>query len=268
VAALAVVAAIAVVALLVVPRLLPSGHGPSADVDVPESLPGADRYADTGATVGSTEAIDPGEGAGVSGDASQTDKELEEEADRMLEELLEGVEDDGGSQPRGTSNTQDADTTASVSPANHDTSETPRISEFDWFSSDLRDGNAPANPPAITSFGQVSGGWKAYIYNYPIPGNDYSMPSEELLNVYIGGTEQQTAVTLDWYYTRLGSGEAYENTAPSYEYAGSFSGGQLTVTGTGSILLTKFWEEDVRQYAIGRIDWPDAADATIALTRP
>lgn len=150
----------------------------------------------------------------------------------------------------------------------YDTTEKPELKEFtSWFSNDLMNGNAPADITRITDLGTVSGGWKAFIYNYAVAGNEHSKSSEELLNVRIDGTEDDTNVIFDWYYART-DGKTYENKQPDSAYVGTWAHGRIEALGAGSVRLTDFWEQDGHQYAIGRITWPDAVDGTIALVRP
>lgn len=153
-----------------------------------------------------------------------------------------------------------ADSVASIDP--------PTIGEFTWFSDDLMNGNVPASIARITDINAIMGGWKAYIYTYPLTDNPDSHPTEELLNVYIDAGQEGIALDFDWYQTLLGDGTVSENTQPSTEYSGVWRDGTLEAYGTGSVNLTDFWEENGHQYAIGRIVWPDAMDATIALVRP
>lgn len=150
----------------------------------------------------------------------------------------------------------------------YNTYETPTLDEFtSWFSNDLMNGNAPAGITRITSLDEARGGWKAFIYNYAIAGNEYSMPTEELLNIFIGGTEAETTLTFDWYYTRIG-GDVHENNTMSSVYNGSWSLGRVEAIGGGKVVLSDFWEQDGHQYGIGRMVWPDGVDGTIALVRP
>ena len=151
----------------------------------------------------------------------------------------------------------------------YNTYETPVLDEFtSWFSNDLMNGNAPTGITRITSLDQARGGWKAFIYNYAIAGNQYSQSTEELLNIYIGGTESETTLTFDWYYTRIGGDEVHENNTTSSVYYGSWSHGRVEALGGGKVVLSDFWEQDGHQYGIGRMVWPDGVDGTIALVRP
>ena len=153
-------------------------------------------------------------------------------------------------------------------PRSYDTADTPVVGEFTWFSNDMMNGIAPEGIKRIADVAAVTGGWKAYIYNYAIAGNEYSQPSEELLNVYIDAGKGGTTLTFDWYYTRGGDGQTYKNAQPSTEYAGAWKGGAVEALGMGSVRLSDFWEQDGHQYAIGRIGWPDGVDAAIGLVRP
>ena len=267
--ALALVLA-AVAALYVVPLFISHPHDPHEDMALlpPEKLePG--EFEPTGET-GANGGVEDGTGEDSSQDLVARDRE---EADRLRAELLEDVgpgEEEGveaDADPReGTDGATDGGSAEAT--GGLDTSERPKLSEFRWFTNDMMNGNAPSGPAAIGDFSRVQGGWKAYIYTYSIPGNAHSQSSEELLNVHVGGTEDKATLVFDWYYTRSESGEAHENGQPDTLYSGTWEDGVLDALGTGSVRLTKFWEEDGAQFAIGRIGWPDAMDATIGMVRP
>ncbi len=107
----------------------------------------------------------------------------------------------------------------------------------------------------------MEGGWKGYVY-----GSDM----EWLLNVRIDSVQGGVAVTLDWYYLRIGgaSGEVRKDDAPDVLFSGSWSGGMLDATGSGRITIAAFWEKDGHQYATGSFIWPSGETGTIALVRP
>lgn len=149
----------------------------------------------------------------------------------------------------------------------YSTTDTPVIAEFTWFDNDMMNGNAPVGIKRITDLAQVSGGWKAYIYNYAT-FEEGSLPVEQLLNVYVSGSDSKAVLTFDWYYTRLGDGSTHEDETLDSAYSGSWSEGSLEALGAGSVRLSDFWELDSHQYGIGRITWPDGGDGAIALVRP
>lgn len=261
IASLVALVLVALVALYVVPLFISHPHDHHEDMAL---LPPDERGP--GKEAGATDGIGASEGEGASRDSVAKDGE---EADRLRAELLEDVRptDEGGAedglQTEGETGADGVDASGGF-----DTSTRPRIGEFTWFSMDMMGGNAPAEPAAISDFSQVQGGWKAYIYTYSVPGNEYAQSSEELLNVYVGGSEKKATLLFDWYYTRLESGESHENGQPDARYLGTWEGGTLEALGVGSVRLAKFWEEGGRQYAIGHIDWPDAMDAAIGMVRP
>ena len=97
-------------------------------------------------------------------------------------------------------------------------------------------GNAPAGAARIVDFGDVMGGWKAYMYGDNL---------ERLLNVSIDAGQSGAVVTLDWYYIRDNKQDkVFEDTTASSTFTGAFDGGMLDATGSGRIMLTAFWEKD------------------------
>lgn len=121
-------------------------------------------------------------------------------------------------------------------------------------------GNVPSGAKRLTSLGDVTGGWKAYLF-------DDSM--ERLLNANIDVGQSAVTVTLDWYYVREGkTGKSFKDDTSNSKFSGKFDGGMLDATGSGRITLAAFWQQGDRQYAVGSFIWPDGTTGTIALVRP
>lgn len=237
--ALVAVAVIAAVALYVVPLFVPHPHDPHEDM----------------ANVPPVEQV-------------KVEPEVKPKPDPEPEVVPQPTSDPKSDSEPDPDPTSDPKPEVEPQPTSHSTSDTPVIGEFSWFSNDMMNGNAPEGIARVTDVSAVLGGWKAYIYNYAIAGNEHSQPSEELLNVYVDAGQGGTTLTFDWYYARGGDGQAYENTQPNAEYVGAWTNGAIEAYGMGSVRLTDFWEQDGKQYAIGRIGWPDGVDASIALVRP
>ena len=245
---LAVAALAAVLALYVVPLFVWHPHDPHED----------EVYVPT------AEQVEEVETGSVAGQEPTSESSTEQEPEQGSETKAESTAESESTSE--TTNEPEPEPTSD--PRSYDTADTPVIGEFTWFSNDMMNGIAPEGIKRIADVAAVTGGWKAYIYNYAIAGNEYSQPSEELLNVYIDAGKGGTTLTFDWYYTRGGDGQTYKNAQPSTEYAGAWKGGAVEALGMGSVRLSDFWEQDGHQYAIGRIGWPDGVDAAIGLVRP
>jgi|GEM_PF-2874269 len=245
---LAVAALAAVLALYVVPLFVWHPHDPHED----------EVYVPT------AEQVEEVEAGSVAGQEPTSESATEQEPEQGSETKAESTAESESTSE--TTNEPEPEPTSD--PRSYDTADTPVIGEFTWFSNDMMNGIAPEGIKRIADVAAVTGGWKAYIYNYAIAGNEYSQPSEELLNVYIDAGKGGTTLTFDWYYTCGGDGQTYKNAQPSTEYAGAWKGGAVEALGMGSVRLSDFWEQDGHQYAIGRIGWPDGVDAAIGLVRP
>ena len=245
---LAVAALAAVLALYVVPLFVWHPHDPHED----------EVYVPT------AEQVEEVETGSVAGQEPTSESATEQEPEQGSETKVESTAESESTSE--TTNEPEPEPTSD--PRSYDTADTPVIGEFTWFSNDMMNGIAPEGIKRIADVAAVTGGWKAYIYNYAIAGNEYSQPSEELLNVYIDAGKGGTTLTFDWYYTRGGDGQTYKNAQPSTEYAGAWKGGAVEALGMGSVRLSDFWEQDGHQYAIGRIGWPDGVDAAFGLVRP
>jgi len=146
-------------------------------------------------------------------------------------------------------------------PRSFSTDERPQLIEFTWLTSSAAKGIVPEGATRLTGFEDVEGGWKAYLY---------SGDSEWLLNTRFDSVQDGAAVTIDWYYLRIGgvSEEVREDDTPDELFNGSWSGGTLDATGSGRITIAAFWEKDGRQYATGSFMWSSGETGTIALVRP
>lgn len=146
-------------------------------------------------------------------------------------------------------------------PQSFSTDERPELIEFTWLTSSVAKGIVPEGATRLTGFEDVEGGWKGYLY---------SGDSEWLLNTRVDSVQDGSAVTIDWYYLRIGgvSGEVREDDTPDSLFNGSWVDGRLDATGSGHVTIVAFWEKDGHQYATGSFIWPSGETGTIALVRP
>jgi len=138
------------------------------------------------------------------------------------------------------------------------TTERPTLAEFDWLDGEVAKGNMPAGVAPITNLGDVTGGWKAYLFGNGI---------EQLLNVDIQVGQSDVVMTFDWYYSRY-DGDAHEDDTPDSTFTGSWDDGWLDAVGPGRVTIVAFWEQDGVQYATGSFLWPDGGTGTILMVRP
>ena len=141
------------------------------------------------------------------------------------------------------------------------TDERPELIEFTWLTGSTAKGNVPDGATRLTGFADVEGGWKGYLY---------SGDMEWLLNARIDSVQDGAAITIDWYYLRIGgvSGEVKKDDTADSLFNGAWVDGQLDATGSGRVLVKAFWQQDDHQYAAGTFTWPDGETGTIILMRP
>lgn len=121
-------------------------------------------------------------------------------------------------------------------------------------------GNVPAGAKRITNFGDLMGGWKAYMFG---------AGQEWLFNATIDAGQNGAQAVFDWFYVHSDStGEGHEDTAPNSTFTGSWENASLDAVGSGRLTLVAFWQQDGHQYATGSFIWPDGGQCTIALVRP
>ena len=141
------------------------------------------------------------------------------------------------------------------------TDERPELIEFTWLTGSTAKGNVPDGATRLTGFADVEGGWKGYLY---------SGDMEWLLNARIDSVQDGAAITIDWYYLRIGgvSGEVKKDDTADSLFNGAWVDGELDATGSGRVLVKAFWQQDDHQYAAGTFTWPDGETGTIILMRP
>ena len=145
------------------------------------------------------------------------------------------------------------------------TSETPTLADFQWVTNDIYNGMLPDDLELLTDFEELRGGWKCYL----IDEAAYDTMMERLLNVFIGGTPEETDVTFDWFYAHNNAlDEGYDEDDPPTVFSGSWEDGEISALGPGRVTLTDFWFDEGYEYGIGTFMWPDGVVATVLLARP
>ena len=230
---------VAAFALYVVPLFIPHPYDPNSHV----ALTSDSSSSASGSSTSSTSSSE-----GSSGSSSSSSN---------------GSASSSASASSSSSSASSSSSTSGGSPTatgSYSTDERPTISEFKWMTGETEKGNAPAGAARIVDFGDVMGGWKAYMYGDNL---------ERLLNVSIDAGQVGAVVTLDWYYIRDNKQDkVFEDTTASSAFTGAFDGGMLDATGSGRITLTAFWEKDGHQYATGSFMWPSGETEVIVLVRP
>jgi hypothetical protein len=148
------------------------------------------------------------------------------------------------------------------------TEERPDLEDFLWYTEDVAYNGVPADASIIDNIGPLTGSWKALIiYD---PNNEYDAGAMEFLNIALAGTAESLSLTLDWYQIFWANeGERFDETdMEDSVFSGKWESGGLWASGVGTIRLTQFYEQNGKQYAVGKMDTPDGIPALLALVRP
>ena len=113
----------------------------------------------------------------------------------------------------------------------------------------------------------VIGGWKAYFVIDP--DQKMGQAIEKFANVNISFAQSGMTVTVDWYRTFNGDlTKGTPDNAPDSSFSGEWSSGMIDAVGSGRIILGEFCYDHGREYAAGRMIWPDGTESVIGLIRP
>lgn len=148
------------------------------------------------------------------------------------------------------------------------TEERPDLEDFLWYTEDVAYFGVPSDVNIIDNIDPLTGGWKAVIiYD---PNDEYDAGAMEFLNIALAGTAENLSLTLDWYQIFWANeGESFdESDMEDSVFLGKWETGGLWASGAGTIRLTQFYEQNGKQYAVGKMDTPDGIPALLALVRP
>lgn len=197
----------------------------------------------------------------VNEDNSAQEDTEEAGATEETEAAEETVEDD---------NTADymTETKASGS-ASLSTKAKPKVADFQgWFVDGAMKAGKPNGVKTLSSLSDISGSWKAFLFLDPTNRNGEK--AQTFGTVTFDGTNERIKVYLKRYYTHFFNDN--ENMDESSEAPDFFSArwkaGQLIASGVGSFIITDFWEQDGKQYAIGTFSTQDGITASMGLVRP
>ncbi|MCR5263009.1 MAG: hypothetical protein K6D94_03975 [Clostridiales bacterium] len=157
---------------------------------------------------------------------------------------------------------------AEVSSKNYSTEKRPAPEEFDWYVNDVYKNDIPANASKLRDYDDLTGGWKAMIY-YDIE-NKNNAKSYDIMNITLGGWEDDSSLTIDWYRMYYEFEYEDEESWDDSVFKGSFNMGVLAAHGDNdvNIFLKTFYELGGKQYAVGYMDTITGIPAVVAMVRP
>ena len=246
---LALAAALVAVAVYVVPLFIPHPHDPHEDMALTSETAGEATEPEA-TTTSVPEEPEPTVPA-APGAAEDTGEAAEPEP----------TPPSAPSAPEEPEPTPPSTQTTPPTSSAFSTDDRPELIEFTWLTGSTAKGNVPDGATRLTGFADVEGGWKGYLY---------AGDMEWLLNARIDSVQDGAAITIDWYYLRIGgvSGEVRKDDTADSLFNGAWADGQLDATGSGRVLVKAFWQQDDHQYAAGTFTWPDGTTGTIILMRP
>lgn len=167
-------------------------------------------------------------------------------------------------------------TTTTAAPVSTDLDEAEKFStdqratfeEFDWcYSQSSLVREAPADAKLLTTAQSITGGWKCMIvYSEK---KDSEVLAREINNMYIGAADNIIAVVIDWHLMEIPGSESIneddmdDSTLTADYKSGGFKGSSDEMT----LELTKFWQKDGKQYAIGELTTEGDFYGYVALVR-
>lgn len=151
---------------------------------------------------------------------------------------------------------------------NLSTEERPDLEDFLWYTEDVVYDGVPSDATILDNLEFLTGSWKALIIY--APNNEYEASAMEFLNIALAGSLESLSLTLDWYQIFWANeGESFDETdMEDSVFNGKWENGGLWASGAGTIRLTQFYEQNGKQYAVGKMDTPDGIPALLALVRP
>ena len=151
---------------------------------------------------------------------------------------------------------------------NLSTEERPDLEDFLWYTEDVVYDGVPSDATILDNLEFLTGSWKALIIY--APNNKYEASAMEFLNIALAGSLESLSLTLDWYQIFWANeGESFDETdMEDSVFNGKWENGGLWASGAGTIRLTQFYEQNGKQYAVGKMDTPDGIPALLALVRP
>ena len=131
----------------------------------------------------------------------------------------------------------------------------PAVGDFAWY----EDFTSVPDDARHLEAGESDGIWKGMII--------YDKTMRSLLQAEIRTEQRDACVTLDWYQILVSDEEPAADVSPDVILSGSCQGSSIYATGSGTLELTDFYEQDGRQYALGTFQPEGFSAAVIVLVR-
>ena len=252
--------------------------------------PGASVPAFPGTVSETEESDESGEESDTSKESEETSEESEEISDEssdVSEESEENSDESSDGSEESEENSDESSRTSSeeesaeTEKSEGSDEEIPDASEmstddsagskdaygFSWEGGKPKWTNLSQNAVEIEDLKYLTGGWKATIITDP--ENERGICCADYMNINISGSDEAVNLTMKWdkrYFKN--KGKTIDVGDKDSVLKGHYSGGEVSVTGAGNVLLDGFWYDGGKEYAVGTYVWPDGAVGYIALVRP
>ncbi len=170
--------------------------------------------------------------------------------------------------PSGSGSQPDPQQQPQTDMSSYVTTERPDLGDFLWYVESVHFDGPPAGRTPATSFSEVTGGWKAYIWYNP---DSTENGGWDFLNIAIDGSAASAAVTFDWYMmTTSDTGNTLDVTSlADTTLYGDYSQSVLSAGDPGyMVYLTEFYYYNGRQFGLGYMIMESGEDTYVALVRP
>ncbi len=163
-------------------------------------------------------------------------------------------------------NTADATLPSSASLS---TKAKPSMADFQgWFINGAMKSGKPDGVNTLSSLSDINGSWKAFLFLDP--SNKNGEKAQTFATMTFDGTNDKIKIHLKRFYTHFFNGNEImdeSSEAPDF-FSARWKSGQLIASGVGSFIISDFWEQGGKQYAVGTFTTQDGISAPMGLVRP
>ncbi len=213
----------------------------------------------------------------IKDEVSNTVEQLNEDENTDEDTAVVGEEDSDEDEAEAVeeadTETDDATTAeaeAPSAPRSMSTKAKPSVGDFQgWFINGAMKRGKPDGVRTLSTLDEISGSWKAMVFLDPSNRNAEKAQTFATLTID-GSSNERIKIHLRRYFTHFFNGNEImdeSSEAPDF-FSARWKSGQLIASGVGSFILTAFWEQDGKQYAIGTFSTQDGISSTMALVRP
>ncbi|MCR4908149.1 MAG: hypothetical protein K5985_04905 [Lachnospiraceae bacterium] len=196
------------------------------------------------------------------GNSDEDDEDWEE-----VEEFEETEEEDGSPKTDENGYYKKSSEAAAVS-----TTETPELSDFDWFFDGVRGTGVPEDAENIHRPEDAVGDWKCLVIFDPVNMSgelSYHLGTLHMDCKEFDGVEKLSPhIEWNYYVDKNGKNKTDESDKDYFLSMGSFTDGWYGEDGNGNMSFRMWTLGDGKQYAWGAANLKEAADNFVVLVRP